>query len=101
MIKFAATRPENRKRAIESGLAMLNWQQDPVLNAYGLKINNQMLTTRARVLDPPEVQYANGVAQPGYSGRWDLRGKVFAKSNPAPLKSWGVCILGPGQDRRA
>ena len=101
MIKFAATRPDVRKGAIDSGLRMLNWSSDPVLAHYGLKINNQMLQTKARLLDPPEVLYANGTAAPGYSGRWDLRGKRFLKNNPAPLQSWGVLIMTQGQDRRA
>ena len=101
MIKFAATRPDYRKKAIDNGLKMLDWAQDPMLHNYGMKINPSMLQTKARILEPPTVEYAGGSANPGYSGRWDLRGKVFLKSNPAILKSWGVCIIGQGQDRRA
>ena len=57
---------------------------------------NRLLTvlqTAARLLAPPEVQYSGAKANPGTSGRWDLRGKKFLSGNPEPLKSWGVCII--------
>ena len=101
MIKFAVSRPPQRKDAIDHGLNMLNWQNDPMLRNYGMNISPTMLETKARILDPPEVQYAkNATAKPMYSGRWDLRGKVFFKPNEAPLKSWGVVILSNTQDKR-
>ncbi|KAG8529183.1 uncharacterized protein KY384_005818 [Bacidia gigantensis] len=94
MIKFAATRPAKRLEGIREGLGHLKWDQDPFLMKYGLKIDREMTRSDARVLDPPEVQYAkNTTAKPGYTGRWDLRGKVFLKPNPIPLQSWGVCVL--------
>ncbi|KAL9128364.1 MAG: hypothetical protein Q9217_002943 [Psora testacea] len=94
MIKFAVSRPAQRKQAIDHGLGMLQWQNDDYLKNYGMKISPTMLQTNARVLDPPEVLFAKGAtAKPMYSGRWDLRGKVFFKPNETPLKAWGVCCL--------
>lgn len=101
MIKFAVSRPPVRRAGIQAGLKLLNWGNDPFLKGYGLKINGQMLKTNARILDPPEVQFAkNATAKPLYSGRWDLRGKVFLLPNSAPLKSWGIVVLTPKEDRR-
>ena len=40
-----------------------------------------------------KVQFAKDTAKPMYSGRWDLRGKVFAQRNSAPLKCWGIVVL--------
>ena len=99
MIKFAATRPDKRKEGIETGLNHLSWDKDPFLKNYGMKINRKMIETNARILEPPEVQFGKGgTAKPMFSGRWDLRGKVFAKPNHKPLKSWGVLIMtGPGR----
>lgn len=72
-----------------------------MLKTYGMKINPQMLKTNARVLDPPEPLFAKKVtARPGFSGRWDLRGKVFFSPNTEQLKSWGICVLKPSEDRR-
>ncbi|KAK4692655.1 eukaryotic translation initiation factor 2C, partial [Lecanoromycetidae sp. Uapishka_2] len=102
MIKFAVSRPGIRRQAIEKGLDMLKWSEDPMLKGYGLSIDSEMLKTNARILEPPEVLFAkNMTAKPAFSGRWDLRGKVFFLPNTAPLKSWGICVLSPGEDRRA
>jgi eukaryotic translation initiation factor 2C len=42
MIKFAVTRPKQRIEAIEHGVSMLKWGQDPYLKHYGIKIDPQM-----------------------------------------------------------
>lgn len=100
MIKFAVSRPPQRRHAIEQGLDKLSWAKDPYLKTYGMKINPTMLKTNARILEPPEPLFAKGAtAKPNFSGRWDLRGKVFFLPNDRPLKSWGIVVLMP-QDRR-
>ena len=101
MIKFAVAKPPVRRQGIRDGLKLLNWQGDTMLKGYGLRIDPNMIKTSARVLDPPEVQFKGSTAKPLYSGRWDLRGKVFAEGNIVPLKSWAIVILkheghGPG-----
>ena len=100
MIKFAVSRPPQRRAAIDQGLKKLDWANDPMLKGYGMKINPTMLKTNARILEPPEPLFAKGAtAKPNFSGRWDLRGKVFLLPNDRPLKSWGIVVLMP-QDRR-
>ncbi len=102
MIKFAVSRPAIRRQGIQKGLDTLKWSHDPMLKGYGLTIDSEMLKTNARILEPPEVLFAkNSTAKPAFSGRWDLRGKVFLLPNTQPLKSWAICILKPGEDRRA
>jgi eukaryotic translation initiation factor 2C len=93
MIKFAVTRPKERLQAIQHGVGMLKWHQDRYLDHFGLKVDPNLTITQARLLQPPEVQYAGAKATPGTSGRWDLRGKKFLLSNPTPLVSWGVCVI--------
>ena len=101
MIKFAVSRPPVRREGIKRGLALLGWEKDPMLGGYGLKIDPEMLKTNARILEPPEVLFAKGAtAKPQYSGRWDLRGKVFLNPNSTPLKAWGICVLVQGKDLR-
>ena len=100
MIKFAVSRPPQRRQAIQQGLQKLNWANDPYLKTYGMRINTEMLKTNARILEPPEPLFGkNATARPAFSGRWDLRGKTFLHPNDRPLKSWGIVILMP-QDRR-
>lgn len=44
MIKFAVSRPAERMQSIKHGLQTLNWNEDPILNRYGIKISDNMLT---------------------------------------------------------
>lgn len=94
MIKFAVTRPKERIAAINHGVDMLKWHADPYLNHYGIKVDPTMTLTNAMVLKNPEIQYNGSKINPGTSGKWDLRGKKFIMSNPAPLKSWGIASVG-------
>jgi eukaryotic translation initiation factor 2C len=58
-----------------------------------MRIGDQMVHTKGRVLPNPEIQFGNQKHNPGISGRWDLRGKKFFKPNRVPLKSWGCGII--------
>ncbi|KAG0647251.1 RNA interference pathway ago1 [Hyphodiscus hymeniophilus] len=93
MIKFAVTRPKERLQAINHGVEMLKWQSDRYLDFFDLKVDPNLTLTQARLLAPPEVQYAGSKANPGLTGRWDLRGKKLLLSNPDALKSWSLCIV--------
>ena len=93
MIKFAVTRPAARLEAINHGLNALDWAGDKYHANYGLKINRNMITTNARILEPPKVQFKGSTVEPKYSGRWDLKNRMFLEGNTQPLKSWGVCIM--------
>jgi eukaryotic translation initiation factor 2C len=103
MIKFAVTLPNKRLEAIKEGQSWLNWQQDPVLAKFGLKVDANMLKTKARVLPNPVIQFGGpgttGQLNPGTTGRWDLKGKKFFSTNPQPLESWGVCVFNSGRFR--
>lgn len=96
MIKFAATPPADRWASIQNALRMLDWANDPVLKAFGLKIDTTPKTVDGRLIPAPTVKFGQGDAKPGTSGRWDLKGKKFLTSNTAELKSWAVCVI-PGR----
>ena len=94
MIKFAVTRPDVRNASISEGQGWLNWGDDKFLKDYGLKVNQTMLRTKARLLPSPEVQFGGSAAKPGTTGRWDLRGKKFLTVNPKELVAWGIGVFG-------
>lgn len=97
MIKYAASRPAERLQAVQSSKQMLKHGTDPILNAFGLKIEDRMLRTKARLLPNPEIQFGgNQKHNPGTNGRWDLRGKKFLSTNKWPLVAWGVGFM-PGK----
>lgn len=98
MIKFAVSIPKARREAIKEKVTRLDWEHDPFLNSYGLKIEPNMLKTKARVLNPPEVMFTQPnynpkvSAKPGTSGKWNLAGKRFLQGNTIPLKYWGLYV---------
>ena len=96
MINFAVTPPAQRWEAIKHGLGMLDWDHDPVLNGFGVKVNGNKTIVDGRLIAAPIVKFGAGEAKPGTSGRWDLKAKKFLTPNPAVLKSWGICVI-PGR----
>ena len=93
MIKFAVTKPDVRAASVYKGTQALKWKEDPYLNHYKMKIDDKMLTTNARLLQPPEVEFGKGKTEkPGTAGRWRIDGKHFIEPANA-LKHWGVMIL--------
>ena len=73
---------------------MLDWDNDPNLLRYDLRIQPTMLETQARLLTPPQLEFGmKRYEKPGYSGRWRLDGKKFLNPNKYPLASWGVVIV--------
>jgi len=94
MIKFAVQRPPQRKQDIMRSVALLDWNNDKYLKAFGLKISSDMPMVNARLIPNPKVGFAgNKSLDPRMAGRWDLRGYQFAIPNPAPLKSWAFVIV--------
>lgn len=57
MIKFAVTLPAERWGAVEHGIGMLNWNNDPVLHHYGLKISSNRAEVKGRILPAPEPTF--------------------------------------------
>ncbi|CAG8235349.1 unnamed protein product [Penicillium olsonii] len=91
MIQWCATRPPKRLENARQAKEMLQHKNDPVLKAYGMKISETMLKTKARLLPSPEIQFGgNRKHNPGHLGSWDLRGKKFYKGNEKGLARWGV-----------
>lgn len=97
MIRYAVSRPVDRLASIRDSKNMLNHAKDPVLNTFGLIVDDNMIRTKARLLPSPDLQFgANQRLNPGTNGRWDLRGKKFYMPNKRPLEAWGVGVF-PGR----
>jgi hypothetical protein len=82
MIKFAVTLPKERWAAVEQGVRLLDWQNDPYLKHYGLKVNPAPAKVKARVLPSPAVHFGQGSKEAQLkpadmiAGRWRLDGHV-------------------------
>ncbi|KAL6707418.1 Protein argonaute [Coniothyrium glycines] len=100
MIKFAVTLPRDRWAAVQQGVGLLNWANDPYLQHYGLQVNTQPAKVKARVLPPPVVHFGTGSkeatikAQDMLQGRWRLDSRKFAINNTQrPIRAWGMCSV--------
>lgn len=100
MIKFAVTLPKDRWAAVQHGVRLLDWANDPYLQHYGLRINPTAAKTKARILPSPTVHFGAGSKEPTIKpqdliqGRWRLDGRKFAMNNKdRPIKAWGVCCI--------
>jgi eukaryotic translation initiation factor 2C len=100
MIKFAVTLPKDRWAAVQQGVRLLNWPNDPYLRHYGLQVNSNPSKVKARVLPSPQVHFGAGSKEAQLNprdmvaGRWRLDGRKFAMNNKdRPVKAWGVCCI--------
>ncbi|KAL4991381.1 Piwi domain-containing protein [Aspergillus falconensis] len=91
MIKYAASRPGDRLQSISKSKRMLNHAGDPVLGTFNLRVDENMIRTKARLLPAPDIEFGGKQrTNPCTNGRWDLRGKKFYLPNKRPLEAWGV-----------
>ncbi|EED19932.1 eukaryotic translation initiation factor eIF-2C4, putative [Talaromyces stipitatus ATCC 10500] len=93
MINHAVRKPEKRFGDIRAAKLKLSHSTDRVLNTFGMKIPDQEIVTKGRLLAAPEIHFANTKIDPRTQGRWDLRGKKFLKTNREPLQRWGVGVF--------
>ncbi|KAF1950228.1 eukaryotic translation initiation factor 2C 2 [Byssothecium circinans] len=99
MIRFAVTLPKQRWEAVQAGVRLLDWPNDPYLNHYGLKISAAPAKVKARVLPSPAVHFGAGSREATIkpmdliAGRWRLDGRKFAIPNDRAIRAWGVCVI--------
>jgi len=58
MVKNAARPPSERRQTIENCIRDIKYNQDPVLNEFGINVTEQFASIPARVLDQPFLAYA-------------------------------------------
>lgn len=73
----------------ESGLPT-----DPTVRAFGMNVSHQMKLIDARVLDAPQVAYANGKAVTPQNGAWNMRDCKLLL--PVNVKSWQLAVFTDG-----
>jgi eukaryotic translation initiation factor 2C len=84
MIKFAVTLPSARWQAVQAGVRLLNWANDPYLKHYGLQVNPNAAKVKARILPSPTVHFGAGSGKAAtidpkdmMQGRWRLGSSPF------------------------
>ncbi|KAF9087913.1 eukaryotic translation initiation factor 2C, 2 [Mortierella sp. AD031] len=99
MIKFTSQPPAARANNIKDGLKILKYDDNEFLKDFGMKVSNEMVQIKARVLAAPTVCYhpqsrdANFVPR---DGAWNLMNKKVSQGTT--LGSWGIVVFGNERD---
>ncbi|TDH67242.1 hypothetical protein CCR75_003347 [Bremia lactucae] len=89
IIRQTSQPPRARQETILDQIRQAGFENDPYLAAFGMKVEQRLESTEARVMDPPDVQYANVSERPS-GGQWNLRDKRFVEG--ATMRNWGVVV---------
>jgi len=63
VLEFATKKPEHRLKSIRDGLQVLNYSQSQYMRDFGMRVDENQMTTNARVLVPPTLRYGPGSKQ--------------------------------------
>ncbi|GBF95153.1 hypothetical protein Rsub_07737 [Raphidocelis subcapitata] len=95
MLRFAGLKPRERSgylRDVVSNPALANFNAEPAVQKFGMRVSPDMVTVKGRVLDPPKLAYGKPEAlDPGTSGAWNLRSVKFPVA--ATIASWACLSL--------
>ena len=100
MIKATARSAPDREREIKNLISKADFNNDPFIRQFGLKVSQTMLDTPARVLNPPKMEYKAGhfnnrtITAP-CQGVWDMRGKQLYTG--ITIRSWAIACFTPQQ----
>lgn len=94
MIKVAATSTDVRRKKIMDLLRTINHNACPTLQQFGVNVATEFATIAARVLNPPQLEYAQKKSVTPAKGVWNASGYFLF---PVTLSNWAVLTL----DQRA
>lgn len=98
MLTAAKQYPEQREQMIAERVRANNYSGDPYALEFGIRVNPEMMTVNARVLDPPKLLYGNRKETIPRGGAWNMRGTKVVDG--AKVDRW-TCInfaSGGGRD---
>ncbi|RKP11680.1 Piwi domain-containing protein [Piptocephalis cylindrospora] len=99
MIRVTAVKPFVRQKVIQEGVNLLRHNTNPDLLDFGVRIGNQPVSVRARVLPAPTIAYHHDSRESRFApanGAWNLRAKRLYKG--ASLRRWMVMVFASYRD---
>ncbi|KAJ7642858.1 argonaute-like protein [Mycena rosella] len=94
LVEFATMAPMNRLASIRKGLDVLAYGQSEYVRQFGLTVDNKLLSTTARVLQAPMLQYGVGSKSRTVNparGAWNMADKKFFR--PSAIRAWVLIIF--------
>ncbi|KAJ7061541.1 argonaute-like protein [Mycena amicta] len=96
MVKFSTQNPKERFQSIKNALQVLQYGQSEYILKFGMDISSDLITSQARVLQPPRLKYggvgAKATVDPR-GGAWNMADKKFVE--PAKITYWVLAICDP------
>uniref|UniRef100_A0A915K614 PAZ domain-containing protein n=1 Tax=Romanomermis culicivorax TaxID=13658 RepID=A0A915K614_ROMCU len=71
MIKAVCIDAPSREDRIGRLMSMARFENDPFLRSFGVRVDNNMVTLEARLVEPPTIQFGNKQVDPK-AGVWSL-----------------------------
>ncbi|KAG6551026.1 hypothetical protein Mapa_007259 [Marchantia paleacea] len=89
MIRECKLNPDQRVRVINSMMQTNKFHDDDMVKSFDVRIDDKMVRLEARVLDPPQLQFAKNHRETPRNGRWNFN--VDRQMNqPASTGKWIV-----------
>lgn len=100
MIKFACRNPPSNATSLASSAReLLAFDNNPLLQQFGIAVGKQLITVKARELKPPQVVYLKGNSpspvQPD-NGSWLMKSVKVAKPGVF-INNWTFMYISPSQ----
>lgn len=92
MISFAVRKPRaNARSIVNEGYQMINMEQasNPTLDAFGVDIQNRLITVPGRVLTSPSILYGSNKSISPTDGSWNMANTRLNRTQT--LESW-ACL---------
>ncbi|KAL7753006.1 hypothetical protein RI367_001457 [Sorochytrium milnesiophthora] len=88
IIKLTACKPQERKKRVEDEFSKLNYNSDPTIREFGIKVARDMVRINAHILDCPMLGYGNRKEVQPRSGEWNMRNTSVLRG--VSIKYFGV-----------
>ncbi|KAF8803024.1 argonaute-like protein [Phlegmacium glaucopus] len=94
ILQFSTKKPQERLESIQGGLQYLRYGQSDYVRNFGMTIDENPLSTNARIIKPPRLRYNETSLQPYIvnpgRGSWNMVDKKFYE--PKKIAQWVVVI---------
>ncbi|XP_044960837.1 protein argonaute 4B-like [Hordeum vulgare subsp. vulgare] len=88
LVEGSRQRPDQRMLSLTGELRANNYNSDPMLRECGISIAPEFTQVEGRVLQAPQLIFADGRELHTPNGRWNFNNDKFIK--PIKVETWGV-----------
>lgn len=88
LVEKSRQKPQERIRVVTDAVKNYSYDQDPLLQACGIRIEKQLTQVDGRVLEAPKLKIGNNEDCIPRNGRWNFNNKKLL--NPTKVERWAV-----------